>query len=312
MREPRLVLRGGFLPLLLVAAAAGCTAPSAPTGFDGERAYRDVETIVGYGPRTPGSSASRRTRDHIRAELAKLGLELQEQTFTADTPIGAVTMTNLLVEIPGTRPEIIVVGNHYDSKVFPDFEFVGANDGGSSTAWTIEFARAIGAKREGHTLWLCWFDGEEAYGEWSATDGLYGSRSFVERLTSEGRLGDIRAMINVDMIGDCDLDVHRDVGATAELLGPIWDAARALGHGRHFTARTISIDDDHKPFRDAGIPAIELIDFRYGGGAVEHQMNWHTTRDRLDLVCAESLQIVGDVLLTALPAIEQRLSGGGE
>jgi Zn-dependent M28 family amino/carboxypeptidase len=160
-------------------------------------------------------------------------------------------------------------------------------------------------------LWLCWFDGEEAYREWSDTDGLYGSKAMVAHLKASGTFDRVRAMINLDMIGDCDLDVHKDVDAAPVLVDTIWSAARRAGYRKQFTVRPISIDDDHVPFRDAGVPAIDIIDFRMGGGAVEHQMNWHTPRDTLELVCAESLQAVGDVMLTALPDLDAALARGG-
>ena len=298
-----------FLLLPVLASALGCVAGPAGTPFDGARAHADAQTIVEFGPRHPGSTASKATREYIRRQVEPIGLSAHEYSFTAKTPIGPVTMTNVWVEIPGTLPGVIVIGNHYDTKVLPDFRFDGANDGASTNGWMIEFARAIGPRREGHTLWLCWFDGEESYGEWSETDGLYGSKAMVARLQSEGRLRDVRAMINVDMIGDCDLDVHRDTGAPQWLVDAIWDGARRSGHARSFPMyRDISIEDDHTPFREAFIPSIDLIDFRYGGSAVEHQMNWHTTRDRMERVCAESLQAVGDAVLTALPAIDAELA----
>jgi Zn-dependent M28 family amino/carboxypeptidase len=214
-------------------------------------------------------------------------------------------MTNLVVEIPGTLPGIIVIGNHYDTKFFADFNFVGANDGGSTTAWMIEFARAIGPQREGRTVWLCWFDGEEAFLEWSDMDSLYGSREMVSRLQADDRLGEVQAMINLDMIGDCQLSVFHDAGAPEWLVETIAGAARETGNSGAFIPRTTSTEDDHVSFRKAGVPAINLIDFYYGGGSAEHHMNWHTSRDRIDLVCAESLQAIGEVMLAALPRLDR-------
>ncbi len=299
-----------ILPLMLSVACSGCSATVPRSAFDGERAYDDLKAIVALGPRPSGSTALERTRNLIRSRLATAGITLREYPFTAHTFKGEVKMNNLVAEIPGTEPGIIVIGNHYDTKYFPDFEFVGANDAGSTTAWMIELARTIGPRRDGHTLWLCWFDGEEALGEWSNTDGIYGSRDFVLQLHKSGRLAEIRAMINVDMIGDCALGVQRDSGAPGWLVNLVWDAARRAGHGGAFTGRSVSITDDHTPFRDAGVPSIDLIDFHYGGGAVEHQMNWHTPRDTMDLVCAESLQIMGDVILAVLPALDAELAPG--
>lgn len=296
--------------IILLALCAGCSAGvPVRTGFDGARAYADLAAIVDIGPRTAGSAGSARTRDYIREQVEAAGHRLREYPFVARTPRGKISMTNLVVEIPGSRPGIVIIGNHYDTKYFPDFTFVGANDGGSTTAWMIEMARAIGPKREGCTLWLCWFDGEEALEEWTDTDSLYGSRQMVVQLRADGRLKDVRAMINVDMIGDCDLGILKDQGAPPWMIDAVWSAASDVRRRRAFLPQSIEIEDDHLPFRKAGVPAMNLIDFRYGGAMVEHQMNWHTTRDRIDLVCAESLQTMGDVILTALPRLEASLPG---
>ena len=221
----------------------------------------------------------------------------------------SVEMVNLVAEVKGTQPGIILLTNHYDTKFFRDFTFAGANDGGSTAAWMIEMARAMGPSRQGRTVWLCWFDGEEAYVDWTETDSLYGSRHMVEWLRESGRFSGVRASINVDMIGDCDLDISQDKNAPRWLLNSIWEKADEMGI-EGFSMREEVIEDDHKPFRDAGIPALNLIDFRYGGGAIEHQQNWHTSRDQIDLVCPDSLEAVGAVLFAALPVIDAALSKG--
>ena len=156
------------------------------------------------------------------------------------------------------------------------------------------------------TVWCVFFDGEEAFGEWSDTDGIYGSRNFVEMLRETGTLRDVKAMINVDMIGDCYLNIFKDGAAPSWLVDLIWKTADDLGYGRHFTSFSHIIEDDHAPFQRAGVPAIDLIDFRYGGSMVDHRRNWHTSNDRLELVCAKSLQAVGDVVYHAILAIEDR------
>lgn len=299
-----------FTPILLLLFLGGCpSSETSKTPFEGERAYKDLEQIVAIGPRVSGTPASERARAYIREQVQQAGVTVTEHPFTARTPYGKKPMVNLVAEVHGTKPGVIVLGNHYDTKYFPDFEFVGANDGGSTTAWMIEMARALGPERDGYTVWLCWFDGEEAFKEWTDQDSLYGSRHFVQRLREEGRLDDVRAMLNVDMIGDCDLGVIRDPGAPAWLANLVWSTANELGYGRYFTPMAEAITDDQEPFRQAGILAINLIDFRYGGGRVEHQMNWHTARDRLDLVCPESLQVVGDVVYRLLPRLDASARG---
>jgi len=272
--------------------------------FNGRRAYEELRRVVGFGPRPSGSSALAELRKHIEAELASAGLEVRRQEFDASTPIGPVRMVNITGVVQGTEPGIIILGNHYETKYLPQITFVGANDGGSTTAWMLEMARTLGPKRRGKSVWLCFFDGEESFAEWTASDSLYGSRHFVERLEAEGRLGEVAAMINVDMIGDCYLDIKKERDAPAWLTQIIWQKARDSGYGQFFLPFVQVVEDDHIPFRRAGIPAINIIDFSYGSSASEHLKNWHTANDTLDRVCGDSLQVVGDVIYHALPEID--------
>ena len=294
--------------IAVVFSMNACTLSAAPpTPFDGDRAYRDLEEILAIGPRVAGTEGSAQTRALIRREMDSLGIPVEEHKFQARTPFGVVEMVNVVAVIEGTQPGVILIGNHYDTKYFPDFTFVGANDGGSTTAWMIEFARALGPKREGHTIWLTWFDGEEAFEAWSETDGLYGSRQMVARLREEERLDELKAMINLDMIGDCQLQVQKDTRAPSWMVDLVWRTASDIGYREHFDVASRAIDDDHVPFQRAGVPAMNLIDYRYGGSRAEHDRNWHTVRDRIDLVCADSLQVMGDVMYHALERIEARL-----
>ena len=305
-RQPRALAR--FAALFTLLSLNACELSASPsTPFDGKRAYRDLQEIVALGPRVSGTEASAHTRAIIRRELEAAGVPVEEHAFQASTPLGVRDMVNVVGVVQGTLPGIIILGNHYDTKYFPDFEFVGANDGASTTAWMIEMARALGPSREGHTIWLCWFDGEEAFEEWGPLDSLYGSGAMVKRLREEGRLPEVKAMINVDMIGDCDLRVLKDTGAPQWMVDAVWRTAAELGYRKHFDLAGRRIEDDHLPFRRAGVQAMNLIDFRYGGDRAAHDRNWHTVRDRLDLVCADSLRIVGDVIYRALERIETAL-----
>jgi len=274
------------------------------TPFDAKRAFADLEYVVGLGPRPSGSEAIEATRAFIRQELAKAGLEVLEQPFEAATPLGPKKMVNLTGIVQGSQAGIIILGNHYDTKYFADFTFVGANDAGSTTALMLEMARILGPRREGCTVWLCFFDGEEAFVDWSETDSLYGSRKYVERLKREGRLADIKAMINIDMIGDRYLGIKKERGAPKWLVDAVWNSANRLGYQEHFKDSAIAIQDDHVPFRKAGVPALDVIDFTYGRSPFDHHNNWHTPHDTLDKVCAASLQVVGDVIYDALHAVD--------
>ena len=280
------------LGLLLLAAAAAAGPP-----FSGEAAFRHVERLVAIGPRVAGSPGGVRARDYIAAELKRAGVQVRVEPFEAETPHGRLRMANVIGVIPGRRADVILIGGHYDTKFFADRRFVGANDGGSSAALLIELARHLADRPREFTYWIAFFDGEEARESWTATDSLYGSRRLAADLARAGRLP--RAVIVVDMIGDRDLNIRREALSTEALADIIWSAAGRLGHARHFLPTAMPVEDDHAPFLKAGVPAALLIDFDFPP--------WHTAGDTLDTVSPQSLQIVGDVLLEALPSIERWL-----
>ncbi len=209
-------------------------------------------------------------------------------------------MVNLIATIPGQRPDRIVLASHFDTKLFRDFRFVGASDGASSTAALLELGRVLKARPQlPFTIELLFLDGEEATGEWQGTDNTYGSRHYVAAAGKAGTLKSLRALILLDMIGDRQLNMRREQNSTPWLTAIIWNTAKKLGHGAQFLDEVTPIEDDHIPFLKAGVQAVDLIDLDYPA--------WHTAQDTLDNVAARSLQIVGDVVVAALPEIEQRL-----
>jgi len=253
---------------------------------------------VGIGPRVAGSPGGERARAYIVGELRRRGIEAEVRPFEAGTPHGRLRMANVIARLPGRRPEVVVLAGHYDTKLFNSFRFVGANDGGSSAALLIELARRLAKAPRDYTLWVVWFDGEEAREAWTATDSLYGSRHLAAELAHAGRLP--RALVLVDMIGDRDLNIRRDTYSTPWLTDILWSSAARLGYAKHFLSDPLPVEDDHAPFLQAGVPAALLIDFDYPP--------WHTAGDTLDKVSARSLAIVGDVVLDALPSIEHYLT----
>lgn len=297
-----------YAPRAVLAAAILSIALGAGTGsaIDAGRAWRDLERIVGFGPRPSGSRALERTRAYISQELKKVGITARSQSFRAETALGPVRMTNVIAEIPGRRPEIILIGGHYDTKHVPTFRFVGANDGGSSAAVLLELARAlVGAERE-YTVWIVFFDGEEERSPDSNRGALHGSRYLVEGLSKRGEIKRVRAAVVLDMVGDRDLDIRQDAGSARWLNAILWNTARRLGYQRHFLDEAVMIEDDHIPFLRAGIPSALLIDYNYGPGDGKSGF-WHTAEDTLDKLTPRSLQVVGDVVLKALPDIEASL-----
>jgi glutaminyl-peptide cyclotransferase len=293
---PRLTVLAGVLLL----GAAGLAAQ--PTRFDGAAAFRHVERLVAIGPRVAGSPGGAQARDYLVGELKHLpAAQVQVKSFEAETPHGRITMANVVAVLPGRRSDVVMLAGHYDTKLFNEFRFVGANDGGSSAALLLELARQLAAAPRDYTYWLVWFDGEEARATWTDRDSLYGSRRLATDLARARQLP--RAMILVDMIGDRDLSIRRESHSATWLTDIIWDAAARLGHGRYFVRDAIPVEDDHVPFLRLGVPATLLIDFDYPP--------WHTADDTLDKISAESLGVVGQVLLEALPSVELYLSRQG-
>jgi glutaminyl-peptide cyclotransferase len=292
---------------LLILLAAGCLgAAQSPSGkFDGGRAYEHVRQLVALGPRPAGSAGAGKTRAYIQQQLGSAGLQAQEQPFVADTPLGPIKMTNLRFTIPGSGRGRLVIGGHYDTKLFRDFPFVGANDGGSSTAFLIELGRVLKARSNGITIELLFLDGEESTGDWQGNDHTYGSRHYVQAARKDGTLKDIRAFILVDMIADRNLVIKRESRSTRWLTDLIWGAAKRLNRSE-FSDESTPIEDDHLNFLEAGVPAVDLIDLEYYTRT--GSMAWHTRDDTLENVSARSLEVVAEVLLAALPAIEKQLA----
>jgi hypothetical protein len=266
------------------------------TAFDGERAMATLRDLVQIGPRPPGSPEIREARALITRQLSAMGLTVQEQPFIADTPMGRVEMVNLIVRLPGRVSDRLLFAGHYDTKLYTDRVFVGANDGASSAAFLVELARVLSATPHELTYDLVWFDGEEAFVNWMGYDHTYGSRYYVQAAQKAGALKSLRALVLVDMVADRDLQIRRDAASTPWLNDLVWATAKRLGYGGVFVDADTQIEDDHQPFMAAGVPSIDIIDLEYPP--------WHTPDDNLAHVSARSLQVVGDVVVSAIPAIE--------
>jgi glutaminyl-peptide cyclotransferase len=291
--------------------AAGSPAPTPfAVAFNGERAMDHVRKQMEIGPRVPGSPELAKTREYIVNELKSHGLAVTTDEFAAATPVGETKMVNITGEIPGDSKDVIILASHYDTKLYKDMHFVGANDPGASVGTLIELGRVLAGsgRKPKFTYWLVFFDGEEAFcegwdecGKPGAPDNTYGSRHYVTQLRKNNQLDRVRALILMDMMGYKKLELGRDTLGTRWLQDIIWQSAREMGHGAVFVDRPEGVDgDDHEPFLRAGIDAVDLI-----------QLNgypyWHQADDTVDKVSPASMKIVGDVVLASLPRIEQRL-----
>lgn len=285
------------------------TAVRAPKGL-GERALEHVRTLTGFGPRNPGTPGWSRQLEYIGQELQKHGLTVQRDTWTDRKEL--LTFTNLSVTIPGKRKERIVLAAHHDTKCtvgHPDpehnFHFVGANDGGSGVAVLLELAPLLAAGPREATLQLVFFDGEESL-DWKWNEGeraLFGSKRFVKNhrdahLLDKQQEPRIAAMVLLDMVGRTDLHLQEELFSTPRLRSILWSAAVACGHQAQVFQRAEAASDDHKPFLDVGIPAVDLID-------LNGNPHWHKPTDTVENMSGPSLQTTADLVLTMLPEIER-------
>ena len=276
-----------------------------PPAFDGDRALQYVKDIVKFGPRPLGSANHKKVEDYITAHLK--GDDVEHHTFTADTPEGKFPVHNVIAKYPGTKDGIVVIASHYDTN-YPlrNTSYVGANDGGSSSALLLELANQLrGRTREGYSVWLVWDDAEEAMRPDTEvdfmSDSLYGITHLAEKWQGDGTLKKIKAFLLADMIGDSDLNIDRDGNSTPWVEDVVGEAAKRLGYQSHFFARDNKVSDDHLPFVKRGVPSADLIDFDYG----YNNVFWHTPQDTVDKLSPKSLEIVGSVVLETVRILDK-------
>jgi len=274
-----------------------------PPSFDSARAMQYVKEIVAFGPRPIGSANHKKVENYILAHLK--GDAVEDDAFTIDTSEGKFPVRNIIAKFPGTRDGIIVIASHYDTN-YPlrDTSYIGANDGGSSSALLLEIANQLrGKKLDGYSVWLLWDDAEESIRlPWYDPESLYGVRHLAQKWQADGTIKKIKAFLLEDMIGDADLNIEREQNSTPWLEDMIYQAATRLGYQSHFFARSIPMEDDHQPFLALGVPSADLIDFDYG----YNNVFWHTTQDTVDKLSPKSLEIVGTVTLETVQMLDKK------
>ena len=247
--------------------------------FDGARAFAELRRQVEMGPRPAGSAASRRLAARIRSALPRGRYEA--------VPGG---LRNVVGRLPGSKPAVVVAA-HYDTKALPGF--VGANDGAGGTAAVMELARVLRRTKRpagAPELRFVFFDGEEATNDRAdfRLTGLRGSQAYADR-----HRGELRALVLLDFVADKDLRIPREEGSDPRLWTRLRAAARRVGAGAAFpSVRQGEVTDDHTPFAEAGVPAIDLIDFEFDC--------WHRRCDDLSAVSRRSLDISGEAVLELL------------
>jgi glutaminyl-peptide cyclotransferase len=270
-----------------------------PAALSGSRALDEASRFVALGPREAGTPGAERAAVYLSERLQSLGIETRVDAFTAPTPDGTQTFRNVIGRLPGRTEGTVILVSHYDTKpgIAPDF--AGANDSGSSSGLLLELARVLRGKRGGPQIEFLFVDGEECRVAYGARDGLTGSRHRAGQLKASGESGRVRAVIVLDMIGDRDLRVNLPRNGDSRLSLAVFAAAEGEGVRARFGLARGGVLDDHVPFLEAGMPAVDLIDFEYGEGPGDNRY-WHTPKDTMDKLSADSLEKVGRVVLRLL------------
>jgi len=274
-----------FVVLLSCPLLAAC-GEQEPLVFDGEAAYAHVEAQCDLGFRPTGSEAGWATGDYIISYLEEQGWTVETEEFTyLDTPV-----RNIVGRI-GEGP-VIILGAHYDTRRSADEEdasvpVMGANDGASGVAVLLELARTLDRDKLQHQVWLAFFDAEDN-GWLDGWEWCVGSSYMAAHLEI-----DPEAVVVVDMVGDADQQLYREGNSHPVLQQQLWEIGATLGYTSTFISEyRWTIYDDHIPFAQRGIPAVDIIDFDYP--------YYHTTQDTRDKVSAQSLERVGRVVETWL------------
>jgi glutaminyl-peptide cyclotransferase len=291
----------------VLALLSASLAAQAQSHFNGTKALEYTRQFVAIGPRWPTSPGHLKAEEFLRNQLKHD--QLEEDTFTANTPIGPVDMRNFIARFPGKKDGVIVLSTHYETN-YPlrNINFVGANDGASTTGLLLAIADQLRADQlrgktlDGYSVWLVFFDGEEAIQSWSASDSTYGSRHLAAKWGRDGTLPKIKAFILADMIGDKDLDIQRETKSTGWLVDLVRQAAHKFGYDHYFFQTEEAVEDDHLAFVERSVPSIDVIDLDYGPNNSYH----HTAQDTMDKISAHSLTIDGDVFVEAIRLIDQR------
>jgi hypothetical protein len=277
MRRAALLAASFVVATACLGAQASKPAPTATAqaavAFDSAKAWEHLRQMVNIGPRPAGSPQLRQTRAYITRHMAALGLKVEEQPFTADTPVGKVDMVNLIVRLPGRRPERILFTGHYDTKPMKNVVFVGASDGASSAAMLMELVRVFKERPREYTYEFVWLDGEEAFcmgwddcGKPGSPDNTYGSRYYVQAAKKANATASIKANILVDMVADKDLRIQRESKSTgcgstisSGRRPSAWATARSSPHLHRDRRRSRAVSRGRHPLdrhHRSGLPAV--------------------------------------------------------
>lgn len=303
-----------FRPWMLVLCVALAVSPCSYAqahAVSGQEILKLTQQYVDVAPKryigSPGHDAAEAfIKGHFGPEVAKGNFV--DDRFVARTPIGPLTMHNLIVKFPGKRDGIIVLASHYETNYWlKDIHFIGANDGACTSALLIALGQYYREHPpQGYSVWLLFTDGEESINkEWTDSDSLYGTRHIAAKWSADGRIGRVKAFVLADMIGWKDMNINREMNSTPWLLDLLAKAGKATGHSSYLFKDSQAVDDDHIPFMQRGVPVLDVIDYKYGTASDEEAYHHHES-DTMDKLSANSLQVAADLFVELVKLIDQR------
>ncbi len=309
-RPVRAALAFASLSLLVLALPAHAQRPTNGK-ISGATTYAITKELLAVAPRrfygSPGHAAAETfIKSHFAPEDKDHRLITDE--FTASTPAGLQTLRNYIVKYPGKKDGIIVLGSHYETNYpLKDIGFVGANDGACTSALLIAFGEYFRTHPpQGYSVYLVFFDGEEAVKSWSDSDSLYGSRHLAARWSQDGTIGHIKGLLLADMIGDKNLDIDQDANSDPHLIDLLKQAAKETGHSNALSSDNTPMEDDTLPFHKRGVPVLDVIDYDYGPHNNQLPDGYHhTAQDTIDKISPQSLQTSADIFLDLITLINE-------
>lgn len=287
--------------VIFLMSISSCSREVTTPQFDGNRSFGYLVRQVAFGPRVPGSYASKECRNYYYNFFHDLGIEVDSQAFEFTDPYTAnqVPLVNVIAMVDGTNANElgILFMAHYDSRPRTDFPSVpelanqpvtGANDGASGVAILMEMASLLSRNKPPRNVEFVFVDGED-WGQTGENDYyLLGSREFARR----GIRDKYEFAIVIDMVGDSDQQIYREVFSQdfyTDINDMVWKTAKELGVTTFVDSTVHMVLDDHVSLATSGVPAIDLIDFDY--------RYWHTDSDLVSKCSAMSLENVGKVLM---------------
>ena len=294
------------LVCMIALALTGCERAAEPPSesaqmwpaFEKEKAWDDLQNLIDFSPRAHGTPGHRFTVNYLTSRLRANGLTPSVISFTNRTSAGLFTFHNIEAVLPGSTRDIILVTTHFDARYDGGPDFTSANSSGSGPATLLEIARILAAHHTGRgpEIRFVFFDGMEPMVRHGFSDGLQGSRFYLRQLDEQKRLSHVIAQINLDLVGDRDLTITLARNLSMPLRKQLLDAAHRENARQYFRLVPVEIGDDHDPFHQRGVPAINLIDFEYGSAPGRNDY-WRTPEDTIDKLSPDSLDVIGRVTL---------------